>query len=271
MPYPRPARSLPWAVLDRPEGHKVPAGRGRCWVERVAPHFNMTPKCMLTNASWSTALVSVSSPFCLSFPPLPLCTLLSGLQHLNHVAHPDRAVFDYPRADTTTTLQGLRHTRFGKTFDVAADRARPPVIEDNLPDEEPLATSRGLQAYPSGDDVAPVLAVLHTDAGLSLDIVEVLGCDEGYFADPAEAAPVPGPCTVAITLQTATFERGSRLNALHLCTSFRRKEYAFHELHHHQSSFKSCPAFRRVLRYPGYPGTVISGSHPSERSRISSS
>src|SRR3712207_2941586 len=107
---------------------------------------------MLTNASWSTALVSVSSPFCLSFTLSPLWTLLSGLQHLNLVAHPDRAVFDHPRADTTTTLQGLRHTRFGKTFDVSADRARPPIIEDNLPDTEPLATSQGLQAYPPGDD-----------------------------------------------------------------------------------------------------------------------
>src|SRR3712207_5383048 len=107
----------------------------------------MTFKGMLSNASWSTALVSVSSLFCSSFAPLPLWALLIGLQHLNLVAHPERAVFDYPRADTTTTLQGLRHTRLGKTLNVPADRARPPVLEDDLPNTEPLATSQGLQAY----------------------------------------------------------------------------------------------------------------------------
>ena len=36
-------------------------------------------------------------------------------------------------------------------------------------------------------------------AGLPLDVVEVLGGDEGYFADPAEAAPVSGPGTIAVT------------------------------------------------------------------------
>src|SRR5918999_5157367 len=125
------------------------------------------------------------------------------------------------------------HTRFGKPFDVPADRAGPPVLERNLPDAEPLATSQGLKAYPSGNDVAPVLAFHHPYAGLSLDVVEVLGCDEGYFADPAEAAPVPGPGTIAITLQTATFERCGHLDALHLCTTFRSNEYAFHEAPHH--------------------------------------
>ena len=90
------------------------------------------------------------------------------------------------------------------------DCARPPVFEDNVPYTEPLTTSQGLQAYPPGDDVAPVLAVLHTDCGLSFDVIEVLGRDEGYFADPAEAAPVSGPGTVAITLQTATFECSGR-------------------------------------------------------------
>ena len=29
---------------------------------------------------------------------------LRGLQHLDLVARPDRAAFDYPRTDTTTTL-----------------------------------------------------------------------------------------------------------------------------------------------------------------------
>src|ERR687898_556863 len=57
-----------------------------------------------------------------------------------------------------------------------------PLVGDH-PDTEPLAASQGLQAYPSGDDVTPVLAILHTHAGLSLHVVEVLGCDEGYFAD----------------------------------------------------------------------------------------
>src|SRR3712207_9562047 len=35
-----------------------------------------------------SALVSVSSLFCASFTPLPLWTLLIGLQHLDLVAHP---------------------------------------------------------------------------------------------------------------------------------------------------------------------------------------
>jgi hypothetical protein len=55
-------------------------------------------------ASWSIALVSV--PFLLNPSPasLPLWTLFVGLQQLNLVAHPDRAVFDHLRADTTATL-----------------------------------------------------------------------------------------------------------------------------------------------------------------------
>ena len=57
-------------------------------------------------ASWSIALVSV--PFLLilnpSPAPLPLWTLFVGLQQLYLVTHPDRAVFNHPRADTTTTL-----------------------------------------------------------------------------------------------------------------------------------------------------------------------
>jgi hypothetical protein len=89
-----------------------------------------------------------------------------------------------------------------------------------------------------------------TPTPLSLDIVEVLGRDEGRFADPAEAAPVPGTGAVAVTLQAATLERGGRPNALHLRTSSRRKENAFHEARHHQYSFESYSAFRRVFRYP---------------------
>ena len=64
----------------------------------------MILKGMLSIASWSTVLVSVSSLCRSSFIPLPLWTLLSGLHYLNLVAHPDRAVFDNARADTTTTL-----------------------------------------------------------------------------------------------------------------------------------------------------------------------
>src|SRR3712207_7813905 len=39
----------------------------------------MTFKGMLTNGSWSTPLVSVTSVFCSSFSLLPLCTLRVGL------------------------------------------------------------------------------------------------------------------------------------------------------------------------------------------------
>src|SRR5215204_2285812 len=177
--------------------------------------------------------------------PVASSDVSGGLQHLNLFSHPDRAVFDYPCADATTTLQGLRHTRFGKALDIPADRARPPILERSLPDTEPLAASQGLQAYPPGDDVAPVLAILYTHAGLSFDIVEVLGCDEGYFADPAEAAPVPGAGTVAVTLEATAFENGGHLDTLHLCTTFRSKEYAFHETRHHQPSFKSCSSLWR--------------------------
>src|SRR5215211_6851870 len=56
--------------------------------------------------------------------------------------------------------------------------------------------------------------------------------------------------TVAITLQTATFECGGRLDTLHLCTTFRSKEYTLHEFRHHQASFESCSAIRQVLQYP---------------------
>src|SRR5215211_7094922 len=197
---PRPARSFPWAVLDRPEGYKVLAGRRLRWVERGASHSNMTLKGMFSNTSWNTVLVR-PSPLCRSsFLLLRLWTLLSGLHYLNLVAHPDRAVFDNARAYTTATLQSLGHTRLGKAFDMPADRAWPSVLERNLPDTEPLATSQGLQAYPSSNDVAPVLAFLHPYAGRSLDVVEVLCRDEGYFADPAEAAPVSGSGTIAVTL-----------------------------------------------------------------------
>ncbi len=50
----------------------------------------------------------------------------------------------------------------------------PSVLEDNFFDTEPLAASQGLQAYPSGDDVAPVLAIADADARLLLHEVEVL-------------------------------------------------------------------------------------------------
>jgi hypothetical protein len=78
-----------------------------------------------------------------------------------------------------------------------------------------------------------VLAFLHTHPGLSLDVLEILCGDEGYFADPAEAGPVPGPGTIAVTLQTATVKCGGRVNAPHLCTSFRSQEYALHETCHY--------------------------------------
>jgi hypothetical protein len=55
-------------------------------------------------ASWSIALVSVQFLLNPSPAPLPLWTLFVGLQQLYLVAHPDRAVFNHPRADTTTTL-----------------------------------------------------------------------------------------------------------------------------------------------------------------------
>src|SRR3954447_22206148 len=155
--------------------------------------------------------------------------LVPKSKQLNVIAHLNRAAFGYPRADTTTSLQSLRHIWLGKAFDVPTDRAQPSILEYNLPDTEPLATSQGFQAYPPSDDVAPVLAVLHTNSSLSFDVVEVLGCDEGHFADPTEAAPVPGPGTVAITLQTAAFESCGHLDTLHLCTTFRSKEYAFYE------------------------------------------
>jgi hypothetical protein len=64
----------------------------------------MTLKGMLSNTSWSTVLLSVSSICLSSFIPLPLWTLLRGLHYLNLVTHPYRAVFDNARADTTTTL-----------------------------------------------------------------------------------------------------------------------------------------------------------------------
>jgi hypothetical protein len=100
-----------------------------------------------------------------------------------------------------------------------------------------------------------MLAVLYTHTGLSFDIVEILGGDEGYFAYPAEAAPVTGPSTVAVTLQTAAFESGSRPNTLHLCTTFRSKEYTLHQACHYQPSLGIAQSFRDVLQYPV---TVIS-------------
>src|SRR5215204_4260945 len=101
---PRPALSLPWAVLDRPEGYKVLAGRRLRWAERGASHSNMTLKGMLSNTSWSTVLVSVFSVCRSSYLPLAPWKFLCGLHYLNLVAHPDRAVFDNARADTTATL-----------------------------------------------------------------------------------------------------------------------------------------------------------------------
>ena len=79
-------------------------GQGLRWEEGVASYSTMTPEGMLSNAFWSTALVSASFLFRLSFILLPLWALLSGLQHLNLVSHPERAVFAYSRADSTTTL-----------------------------------------------------------------------------------------------------------------------------------------------------------------------
>src|SRR5215210_1555566 len=80
---------------------------------------------------------------------------------------------------------------------------------------------------------------------LAFDVVEVLGCDEGYFAEPTEAAPVPGAGTVAITLEAAAFEGGRHLYAFHPCTTFWSKEYAFHYTRHYQPSFWSCSSASR--------------------------
>jgi hypothetical protein len=153
---------------------------------------------MSSNASFSTPLVGASFLCRSSFIPLPLWALVGGLQHLDLVGHPERAVLYYPRADTTATLKSLRHTRFGKTLDVPADRARPSVLERDLPDTEPLAAPQGLQAYPSGDNVAPVLAVANADARLFLYGFEVLGRYEGDLARPAEAGPVSGAFAIAV-------------------------------------------------------------------------
>src|SRR5919112_1104877 len=178
-------------------------------------------------------------------------TLLDGLQHLDLVAHPDRAFIHYPRADTTATLQCLRHTWFGKSLDVPADRAWPSVFEDNLSNAKPLAASQSLQAHPSNDDVASVLTVLDPHAGLSLDVVEVLRRDKSHFAYPAETAPVPGPHAVAIALQAAAYEGFGRRNAPHLRTSFRSKEYPFHQPRHQSGPpLDLAGSFRKVLQYP---------------------
>jgi hypothetical protein len=144
----------------------------------------MTLKGILSNTFWSTVLVRASLLCRSSYLPLPLWTFLCGLHYLNLVAHPDRAVFDNARAYTTATLQSLRHTRLGKAFDMPADRAWPSVLERNLPHTEPLATSQGLQAYPFGNDVAPVLAFLHPYTGLSLDVVEVRGGETVLVVTP---------------------------------------------------------------------------------------
>jgi hypothetical protein len=68
-----------------------------------------------------------------------------------------------------------------------------PVLEHNLPNAEPLATSQGLQAYPSGNDVATVLAVLHPYVGLSLYVVEVLGGEKvtSQTLPKRDQCPVP--------------------------------------------------------------------------------
>jgi hypothetical protein len=96
-----------------------------------------------------------------------------------------------------------------------------------------------------------VFTVLYTHTSLSFDIVEVLGCHEGYLAHPAEAAPMSGPSAVAVILQTAAFESGGRLYALYLCTTFRSKEYAVYETHHYQPSFESCYTFERISSFLG--------------------
>ncbi len=56
---PRPPRSRPRAVLNRSEGHKVPAGRQSRRVRRAVSPSNRGPKAIMGNASWSIALASV--------------------------------------------------------------------------------------------------------------------------------------------------------------------------------------------------------------------
>jgi hypothetical protein len=83
----------------------MPADPGLRWAAHANSHSTMTSKGMSSNASWSMALISVASLFCSLSAPLPQWTLLSGLQHLNLVAHPEcAAVFYHPRADTPATL-----------------------------------------------------------------------------------------------------------------------------------------------------------------------
>src|SRR5829696_9065405 len=187
------------------------------------------------------------------------------LQQLNLVAHLNRAACDHACTDATATLQRLRHTHLGKALDVPADRVWPSVLERNLPDTEPLATSHSLQIYTSDDDIAPVLAIDHTHSGLSFDVVEVLGRDEGYFADPTEAAPVTSAFTVTVTLEAAAFQGGGRLDTLHLRPAFRCEENPFNEAHHYWPPFESCFSLSMGFRFPR---TVIS-HEPLEEGRRS--
>jgi len=71
-----------------------------------------------------------------------------------------------------------------------------------------------------------VLVVVRTHADLPFDLVEGLGRNESYLADPAEAVPVPGTGAVAVVLQAAAFEGGGRPDAYYPCAARRGEEYA---------------------------------------------
>src|SRR5918993_2382103 len=96
---PRLIRSQPRAVLDRSEGHKVPASRAR---RRVRRGLALKPS---VRGHDERCLLGYRAP---SSQPIAYLVVsvkaLRKLQQLNLVAYPDRAVFYYPRADTTATL-----------------------------------------------------------------------------------------------------------------------------------------------------------------------
>src|SRR5258708_31745327 len=114
------------------------------------------------------------------------------VQELALVADAHEAALDHPYADTAPAGgQGPGHPRLGQTLDVAARRAGAVIGEGRLADPEGAPDQRS-QVNAPGDDVAPVLPVLHGHAGGGPDVVEGLALYQRHLA-PVDVRPVAPP------------------------------------------------------------------------------
>src|SRR5258705_5826739 len=171
-------------------------------------------------------------------------------QELDLVADAHEAAPDHPYADAAPAGgQGPGHPRLGQTLDVAARRAGAVVGEGRLADPEGAPDQRP-QVDAPGDDVAPVLPVLHGHAGGGRDVVEVLAPDQRHLAllDVRPIAPSGG---VAGALEPPAGHGPHLADRPHGLPPGPGHEHPLYRPH------RSVPSPGSLMQYPPRPGRYV--------------